>query len=326
MRPRDPAFGAVAADLARAIKASVPGLNTVERLLTDAPEDGGGRFFRAMRRGGAPVFLKLMSAADYDRVAEIAAILAPLAGECYAACPTGVFPLTDGSSRIAVAYRYVDGRYLAPSPAEMKALGRKVALLHRKLRDLPDRDRIRVQARERARVLDAILRARGRDRALLDAAAIPALTACVEESLEGPAAQPLHGDLNVGNILYERHTGDIHFLDFEDVRHTCGPPLLDLALPIERFCLLMESESQAKAGACALLGGYAECAGASPIGSAGALAQALRAINERAVALLILRQNAGLRSPPGEWRKFGELLLGHARRRALIADIERSVL
>jgi len=99
--------------------------------------------------------------------------------------------------------------------------------------------------------------------------------------------------------------------------------LLDLALPVERFCLLLDEHAAAASAAIDLLGAYADEARASPITRRGDLANALGIVNRRAVALLIIRHEAGAGAPAGEWRKFGDLLRLIEERAGVIETIEK---
>lgn len=327
MLPHDPAFFPAKVEFENAVRRLLPNVVAVEHVTVDPAAGASRRFFRAKR--GSPenhLFLKLMSAADYPAYAESEAIAERLPDSCAAVRACGTFRLGDADDRYIVAYPYVGARYLAATPDDLAALGHALARLHDGLRDIADRTLIAGRARARARRVDVTLRASARCRNLLDSAGIPALAAGVERVMDDPASQPLHGDLNVGNILCEHQTGRIHFLDFEDVRHSFGPPIVDIALPLERLCLLLQSESEAVSAAHALVGSYAAARGASPVGRPGALADALRTINERAVALLIERHEAGLDSSPEEWRKFGMLLRRHEERRHVLAAIERAFL
>jgi Ser/Thr protein kinase RdoA (MazF antagonist) len=319
--PTPPVFGPVAPDLAGALAASIPGVGMIEQLSDSSGT--AGRFFRAPRGPeGTLLFLKLVSAGEQQAIADADAILSPLAAGGPVVRSCGAFEIADGSRRVAVAYPYLDARFLEPVPIDMGRLGRSIAELHALFHTLPSGDTVKARALERARRLDGVL-----------AGAVPAQLGIalppspgIAAAMEGPGAQMLHGDLNVGNILSERESGAIRFLDFEDVRHSFGPPILDLALPIERFCLLLEREADAVACAKALLSGYAEQDGAQPIVRAGALLEALQIVNWRAIALLIERQRAGLETPKSEWGKFGALLRRHAERRALIAAVEQALL
>ena len=311
---------------AAAVVNAIPGIAAVECLLAQDSPSEPARFFRAVRGAKAePLFLKLMSESEYAAVAEADDIVRRLRDGA-AVGPCGAFPLADGSRRVFVSYPYIDARFLEPTPADMRKLGAAIARLHAALRGIPDAAAVVRRARERAEGIDAALGRSDRYRRTLDAAGLPQLAPGVAFVVDRPDAQPLHGDLNAGNILCDRRTGRIHFLDFEDLRHTAGPVLHDLALPVERFCLLIDDEASALAAATGLFAGYAEAAGASPIAAPGALAEALRIVNLRAVGLLIQQMEAGAAASAEEWRKFGMLLSRHRERNRVIEAIEAASL
>lgn len=327
MLPRDPVFGPADPEIRTTVMELMPEVVAVEQLRLESSGRDSARFFRAAcRHNRPPLFLKLMTESECGVFDETEAILERLPPECAAVRACGVFRPGGAVGRVIVAYPYLEARYPSPVTPDLAALGRSIAALHDGLSRSQDRSKIEARGRERARWLDAVLRNSNRHRSLLDAAEIPPLTACVAQAMESAAGQVLHGDLNVGNILCERESGRIHFLDFEDVRHSFGPPILDLALTVERLCLLLDDEATAVSAARDLLRSYAAARGVSPIERAGALALALRAINERAVGVLIASHEAGLESAQQEWGKFGALLRRHEEHRAAIAEIERAFL
>jgi Ser/Thr protein kinase RdoA (MazF antagonist) len=323
--PTAPSFGPASPDLSALLKASIPGIAGVERLLTDADAGADTRFFRAKRTSGAQLFLKVMSDVECESVAAAEGVLQGLPSGNAAVRSCGIFRLADSSHRVAVAYPYVEARFLEGTPHDMRKLGRSIALLHGELRALPNRGGIRDCALQRARRLDGRLAASDRHRASLAAVGIPPLAPCLVRRVEQAEAQPLHGDLNAGNILCETGDGRIRFLDFEDVRHSFGSALDDLALPLERFCLTIDDKDRAVGTAVAVLTGYADASNRRPCGRPGELKDALMAVNARAVALLMEQEGAG-RSSSTEWNKFGSLLRRHAERADVIAAIEWAML
>jgi len=52
--------------------------------------------------------------------------------------------------------------------------------------------------------------------------------------LHGPESQPIHGDINAGNI-YREAGGGIVILDLEETRHSYFPVLVDIAFFVQRF-------------------------------------------------------------------------------------------
>ena len=326
MLPRDPFFGAATDDCRHALEAILPDVVGVERMILDPEAADTGRFYRVRRRDGEVWFLKVLPEDDYAGIAAADALAARLPRCCGAVRSSGVLRFADGSNRVAVAYPFIASRYATAEPADLAALGRAIAGLHQGLREIQDRLAIAERARARTRRLLATLQRASNAQGALEDVDVEWDDSRLASVLDGDRAQPLHGDLNPGNILFELESGAIRFLDFEDARHSFGPPLLDLALPLERLCLLDDDEATAVESAIQFLRAYAEAGSVAPIATSGALATALRFINLRALALMIERRNAGLETSPQEWRKFTRLLRHHDARHDAIAQIERALL
>jgi Ser/Thr protein kinase RdoA (MazF antagonist) len=326
MLPRQPVFGAAADADRRAIEALLPGGGGVERMIVDPAAIDTGRFFRVRRENGDLWFLKVLRGQDYAGVAAADTLAARLPRRCGAVAPSAVLQFEDGSGRVAVVYPFIAARYAAAEPDDLSALGRAIAMLHEGLRESGDCRAIAERARARTERLLATLRRNDGARNLSEALAFGGMEPEAAGALESGRAQVLHGDLNPGNILFDLDRGAIRFLDFEDARHSHGAPLLDLALPLERLCLLQEDEATAVTLAALFLRAYADAAGFAPVERKGALEAALLFINRRALALMIERHEAGLETSPEEWRKFERLLRHHDARRDVIARIERASL
>jgi len=320
--PPSRVFVPAAPALAEAVRAAIPGSERVAQLFANGV--AMPRFFRAEQNSGKPpLFLKLVDESAHAAIVEAESLISSLPEGDPAVRSCGQFPLVDGSGRILVAYPFVEGRFLSAPGSDMRALGRVIAILHRMLAGLPAAGRIQSRAEERAYTLDGVLARAQRHGPLLARAGIGALSGGLARAFRSSNAQPLHGDLNAGNILLEEGSGAIRIVDFEDVRHTHAPPLLDLALPVERFCLVLGDRAKAASAAIELLGAYADESRVSPIIRRGDLANALGIVNQRAVALLLMRNEAGLDVPAGELRKFGDLLRMIDERIAVIETVEK---
>lgn len=326
MVPTWPTFVPACGDVRLLIEAVIPDATGVDRMQLASENTVSARFFRVAQSSGMPRFLKLLQADELPAVSEAERIVARLPKEAGAVTSCGTYSLRDGSGRALVAYPFVEARYVDSNPRDLSALGRAVAMLHAALREVEERIAIEARAQARTRSLDATLRTSGGTGPSGGALGLSVRFEDLLDMLDGADAQPLHGDLNPGNILCDRESGAIRFLDFEDVRHSFGPPLLDLALPLERLCLLHDDEAEAVASAVFLLRAYAAARGTAPIASRGALGAALRFINMRAIALMLQRSEAGLDAAPEEWRKFSTLLKRHEERHRVIAEIERAFL
>jgi Ser/Thr protein kinase RdoA (MazF antagonist) len=218
--------------------------------------------------------------------------------------------LDDGVTA-ALLMPFVEGRYPRSDLAELERIGRALGALHHALAGHPDRLSIAARAAERDSALVALW-----PYSVLEVAPascvvlLRALSVTIAvPSLKNGNPQPLHGDLNPGNILVTAERG-IAFLDFENVRHSCGPVVLDLAMLVERLCRMSDDGRVNENALSALVSGYARAAGrsADTLFPAGELHRALVARNVKALCILAAKQQSGHPVDEAEWLKFVLLL------------------
>ena len=135
--------------------------------------------------------------------------------------------------------------------------------------------------------------------------ALQRLAAASEIDFSGTeeAATPLHGDLNLGNLLI-LEAGPV-FLDFEDTLHSVLPVSHELALVIERILLaspLDEADTVELGGA--FLDAYRLAGGCWRPPEPDALHRVLRGLALRSLCVLALCEREGTEIVRDEWRKF----------------------
>lgn len=220
-----------------------------------------------------------------------------------------------------LAYTLLDTRLARPQIADMDTLGRTLARLHAALRALPWATDIKAASTRRDTEF-AALHAR-----LL---AQPATAAPLRKLLQhtGPSlpqahGQPLHGDLNLGNVLIDRHAGHAIVLDLEDSLHNWHNPTVDLALCYER-CVLVHCDDDAHALTLAqtLITAYRAHGGAVLAADWGGI---LRGLAVRALLLLEAQHDAGATPAAGEYAKFLALYAQTETRAALLNNVARHV-
>jgi hypothetical protein len=340
--PRPPAFAdsapapvtfvPVSPSIRRALAPVFGGDAAIERLEgATLPEPVG--HFRIQPAGGGPVlFAKVLPrehAANAARMTRLAAQL-PVDAPVVRAMPG--FPQPVGERCIVYAYPFVAGRAPRASREDLGRIGAALARLHRLLEALDGTAAIRAAAVERTALLEQT-RASWRPNSV--PSALSEALALLDNSLaavDDMPTGPLHGDVNPRNIIMADASDangidpavieKVVFLDLEDMPHSWGPPVLDIAMIVERLCLAVPHAGEAVALAVAVLAAYGHARGAAPIPRPGALAEALAVINLRAVLLLAAQAAAGLSPAPSECAKF----LGNAQRLAtmkpLLAAIE----
>jgi Ser/Thr protein kinase RdoA (MazF antagonist) len=216
--------------------------------------------------------------------------------------------LTDG--RVLWAYPFHAGRAPQATEEDLVAIGTGLGQLHRSLAEHPERE-FWLQATNqrnarldevRARLADGHLQAGPDPLKLQSLASDTRISFHPEHHADSTSSQPLHGDLNLFNMLLAN--GRCTFLDFEDVFHSVLPPVFDLATVYERVVLVRgETSSSADLLGC-LLGAYELSAGLRIYPEQ--VPAVLRGLALRALCTLASCDPAG--QDDKEWRKFFHLM------------------
>lgn len=267
-----------------------------------------------------PLFAKVVPAVLGPVVAEVDALARELAASGVAT------PLLEPgfprelSGRLLLAYPFLSGRYAWAEPADLRRLGAELAGFHRAAARTAAAGRSAPLAAARTATLLARLALLERGEGPLGpqpARAVAAVRrwgeACRALSASG---QLLHGDLNVGNVLYVEDRPVL--LDLEEACRTRLPVLCDVGAVLERFVLVRVEDDDAVLGlAAALVEGYGRPVPAPAPLSAALATNALRAL--ATLAELAARDEAVLTS---EWEKFLGLLDAVEARRRLLARLD----
>ncbi|MBN2605910.1 MAG: phosphotransferase [Thiotrichales bacterium] len=217
------------------------------------------------------------------------------------------FPLVLADDVTAFAYPFWQGRLTNYDEADLKQLGRAVGKLHQTLAGYPQRDSVQQAGEKRHQML--VTRWQSLQQHAEQMTSLPEEAQAILSS-HNPGwlwhlteqAQMVHGDLNVGNILF-LETGDVAFLDFEDSLTAWFDPLKDLAFIIERFVLTVHEEEQLKLHTHALLDAYFEAYPSTAV-SQQRFVDLIQALAIRAMLLLAeltLKRQSVTNS---EWKKF----------------------
>lgn len=261
-----------------------------------------------------PLFLKVVSgkrARNMVAAEDIARYLAGNGVRALAALPG--FPKALDSERLVFAYPLIAYRFSQPTASDAKAMGKLLAALHRTLRRFPDRGRVR----ERSRRMDARIGEirEGPSRAWREI--VPEDLCHSAHVYPASAGQPVHGDLNYGNILFDGGGRPI-LIDFENSLHSWWSPAVDLAWILERHMLVHVQDDEP----CLALGetffrSYVEFNPGAP--TALELLEVLRIKALRPLLLL----SDGPRLMP-EIEKFQFLSHEIVRRKSLIEALDRT--
>jgi hypothetical protein len=169
-------------------------------------------------------------------------------------------PLPWNGSALRVDVRpWIDGGHFDGSPRDLESICSTLSAGHRALRDCPDADAVREEARNRnerlAAICDRIATALKNDalHEFADSASwtseyaswaethrdwLVAMTEHFDPHLDRwPGAQCLHGQIHRYNVLFRSGDGAAVLVDFEDSVHVFAPAAWDLAYLVQRFCL-----------------------------------------------------------------------------------------
>lgn len=306
--PIAPQYTPASAAVADAVRAALGRRGSADALATGSAARIRGLRFEA--DGGERFFLKVVPASRAAEVLaseSIARWVATRGASVIAAIDREPVLLPDGT--LAIVYPFCDGR--PPAAGDARALGAALAALHLALESHPDRPAWEAATAMRHRRLMATrgALARGELRAGPDPDRLAALAAdervsfLPEAFLDVGPVRPLHGDLNVFNMLIALH--GVVFLDFEDVAHSVLPAAFDLAVLCERTILVAEPNDDAARGAVRLLLDAYTAAGGGPMVHPARLSDVLRGIALRSLCTLARIDPDGTDRP--EWEKFFRL-------------------
>lgn len=317
LKPARPIYAPADPGIATAISAAL-GIEAPVFALANAGSDTATFRIEDQR---TPLFVKLVPASRWSALREAELIAQWLVEQgAPAIAARSLDPPQLPSGELVVTYPFADGR--PPLPAtDARTIGAGISRIHTTLSAHAGVSDWRARTEQR---LNRLVEVRSRIAAGLLAAGpraddLRALAADREISFLPAAhgtgaARPLHGDLNIFNIVIENDTA--RFIDFEDVVHSVLPVEHELALVIERVILVQEqSDSSAAIAVDALLDGYAESGGDEV--NKRSLPAVLVGLSLRSLCTLALIDPDG--TDTAEWLKFFSLIDLVRRRESVFA-------
>lgn len=278
--------------------------------LDDIVGGARGRFFRLVADDGRVFFVKRATAENLGSQVRSNALAEWLAKRGVRTS-TATVQTTTTSGEGVFAFPYVDWRMVDLKADELAATGRAVAGLHAVLAAHPGLPEWRERTAQRIADLSDLRRAiaRGLTKPRLHGERIRELAGHADADFSAmDGAQPLHGDLHLGNLLMPRDEAEPIFVDFEDVFHSVLPARFELALFIERAILNRERNDEAAAAlARSFLEAYFE--GRPNLVSAFLASgpQTLRALSLRSLCVIVDCERHGVEIEAAEWDKFMSL-------------------
>lgn len=265
-------------------------------------EDGSGSaeagYYRLTLAGGRLLFAKAKSGDRANREHKAAALsshLNRLGAATLAAKQTET--LHEGGLSLFL-YPWIEPAFYDESLAGLANMGEALALLHGKMRELPQSNapgkHLFDTWEQRLRLTPDTTYADDYRRVLSGAG----------EAFERTHGQIAHNDIHRGNVIFEG-SEVVAFIDFEDAVETSSSPLVDIAASLERFCL---SPAPSEVKVRTLLAGYASASNGVHDTSASEIIQV--GLCRCYHALTILEQSKAPENPAwlAERKKFSALL------------------
>lgn len=213
------------------------------------PEKNNSNFYRYISENNAQdLFIKLeKKQRDGDiKISEETAIWLSKNGINAVYCIDG-YP-REYKNNLMLAYKYIDGRFIQATESDLTTLGKSIAFLHNKLSEIPSKKIIKKETNARLDNLQRIREDISKGNCVCGPSPLKLKELSKDNSISFTKnyteAQPLHGDLNPGNMIMM--DSNVFFLDFEDTIHSFLCPFYELAYVIERIILVSTLEKKEK--------------------------------------------------------------------------------
>jgi len=274
-----------------------------------------------LRAKDGNLFVKVMSKEHYNQVAEMEEIASELSRNgIKTILAIDGFPKFS-TNHVMIAYPYYPHRFSNFSQSDLVLLGEEIAKLHCSLRSISKRKTIIQKTKYRESKIEEALKSFKTDDYLIQHS-INQHYSRLDTSIN---AQVVHGDLNVGNIIFVDDRPII--LDFEDTIHSFFSPIFDIAFILERFILIpIADDTKAWNLSKAFLISYMENSDKPLSIKHDSLFDTLISLSLRALGLLSLQIQQNNTISVDEWKKFHFLITHLFEKRPLIERIEKEIL
>ena len=333
--PNIPAFVGVRPDKRTFVPAIDQNANMIMKVFASGQiykmvsESAKNKFYKHIDTKGKELFLKVVPETDVSRYLEANDICKYLqVNDVYTNLIIDGYPQHIYGDMMLLASEYVHGRLADLTIEDMKSIGMLVGKLHVVLRNLPDRKLIADNTRERMNLIKrrAELVKNGSEYG-------PQPDRIREMLIQEPkffemlslekGSQPLHGDLNYGNILITKNSGSAIVLDLEDAVHSQYHPEFELAFLIERFILAAETDTEnIKKLSKALISSYLTQQDHTNDLFPFPLDACLRVLSLRSVLLLSEMEEKGIYVDSDEWHKFFSLFDKAVKHKYLLEEMK----
>lgn len=284
-----------------------------------------GYYFLHDDRSGLPFFIKILESKDVE-----SQVLADSYASYLKSNGLRVNSIVDGfpkhfdCTHRLVVYQWIEGSFLNVDQNTMEILGRRMGQMHAAFSQY-DFDSVKNKSAEKLLALETFSKELMQKRFYCGpyAERVERLLQSMPDAFSNfdEPCQIVHGDLNVGNVLW---TGDdVVFLDFEDTSSSWLPRRIEVAFALERLILINEANDEsALKVARSFLRAYVKAAGSSPFQEEGELISSLYWLSLRSLVMLTQYELEGFPWPESEWQKFGVLLDHIDRRKVMMSQLE----
>lgn len=320
LKPVQDAFAPVSESIYAQI---VPNFGGTGKLLgRELDRPGPAGHYHYFPKQGAPLFLKALPKKALASQLAADKIVRYLSRQGLPANPLlPAPPCFKNEQLVFLACPLIQGRFPSSTKRDLQALGRATANLHNTLVHLPFQQEIQERCEKREQELKQLwfeIRG-GRGKKLVIPKEALAILKKTGPNFPGTEKQVIHGDLNPGNILFIQGSDKLIFIDFEDCLHSWLPPIVDLAMLLERCVLVAQPADQAAEELAVLF--LEEYKKNNPAKVNGDLGDTLQNLAARALILLALAEQSGNPPTRSEWQKFIQLFYQTRDRQSLLTRL-----
>jgi len=226
-------------------------------------------------------------------------------------------------------YDYIEHNFFSGDEKDLFFVGRELGKMHVLMQKYPLVSEVSVNGKKKNTELFAQLnkiRSNKLFQTLLPASAIELIKNTTDKEFQTlfHCSQMIHGDMNLGNVIFKAGSSQPIFIDFEDSITAWMSPLYDVAFVLQRFVLSNNFENKVRL-ALSFVKGYSSQFNLKSIVSNGDLLVVLRMISIRSLLLLSMLPNEKQSTFLKEIDKFVNLHREMLGKRSTISEIEKTM-
>lgn len=286
------------------------------------------RFYLHENNDGDKIFLKLTHQEDLDRYFDANIVASYLMeNDIATSILLDGYPKELNKNTVLLGYKFIPYRFADITSVDIENIGSALGKMHKVLNNFSIKKSIfkRTQERicllkERANIISQHENGSEKYRKLHE---LVSKEPRIWEILENKSgAQPTHGDLNYGNIIFSLSDENPILLDFEDAMISWFHPAFDIAQVLERFVLSADITSNEKLQlGRKLLGSYYSVNNIR-YKNIYSISDYMRMLSVRALLTLAELESRNVKVDSNEWEKFFILYDDTFENKELLLSIE----